>query len=506
MEQADNQLDKALYAMPWPFSLFIRDPVLVGRIGPLGVLPYSIPLAARHTHFYCIGTTGQGKSKFIESLLVEDILAGRGCGLVDPHTDLARDTLANLLSRGYFTNHTALEHVVYFDPTRTDYFIPFNILKSALPPYTIAQQIIEAFRRTWPRALEEAPRFTNIALAVLLVLIETGKSLVEMPLVLTNREYREQLLAQVHEPQVVEFFRTRFDQWGRETPTMIESVLNKVTAFTLNPHLRRCLGATENWLDFRQIMDSQKVLLVDLGNCDGETRRLVGSLVVTGMEMAALSRKDRAEVRQPFYLFLDEFQDFCANEGAAKTLAQILSECRKFGLHLHLAHQTLGQVQQRIASALGNVGIKVVFAVDREDAEVMAKKLFTVDTEAVKHEAQTETQHPVFSPMNEQWENVVAAIQALPPRTAFVKCRGRPTAQIRTPTIPRYGVSAQAVGDLQAQLAKAHGLPVNPVPTSQLSDPLPLHLLDWQASISPKPVIPETTTLTQGVIFDRRHL
>ena len=120
-------------------------------------------------------------------------------------------------------------------------------------------------------------------------------------------------------------------------------------------------------------MDEGKVLLVDLGNCDGETRRLVGSLVVTGMEMAALSRKDQAGKRLPFYLFLDEFQDFCANDGAAKTLAQILSECRKFGLHLHLAHQTLGQLQQRISSALGNVGIKVVFAVDREDAEVMTK-------------------------------------------------------------------------------------------------------------------------------------
>src|SRR5689334_8979593 len=190
--------------MPWPLSLLIRDPTHLGRVGPFGRLPFFIPNSDRHTHFYCIGKSGQGKSKFLESLLVGDILAGRGCGLVDPHSDLARDTLAHLLSKGFFDDPAVRDRVVYFEPTRQDYFIPFNILKSTLPPYTIAQQVIEAFRRTWPHALEEAPRFTDIALAVLLVLIETKQSLIEMPLVLTNREYREKLLAQVRDPQVVE--------------------------------------------------------------------------------------------------------------------------------------------------------------------------------------------------------------------------------------------------------------------------------------------------------------
>jgi len=95
--------------------------------------------------------------------------------------------------------------------------------------------VIEAFRRTWPHALEEAPRFTNIALAVLLVLIQTGQSLVEMPLVLTNQEYREHLLEQVRDPELIQFFHDRFDRWGRETAVMTESVLNKVTAFSFNP-------------------------------------------------------------------------------------------------------------------------------------------------------------------------------------------------------------------------------------------------------------------------------
>lgn len=469
--------------MIWPLSLLVSDPVRLGRVGPLGLLPYSIPIQARSTHMYVIGTTGQGKSKFLETLIVEDIRAGRGCGLVDPHTDLAQDTLAHLLSEGFFQDPKAVEQVIYFDPTRTDFIIPFNVLKSPLPPYTIAMSVIEAFRRTWPHALEEAPRFTNIALAVLLVLIGTGQSLVEMPLVLTNREYREHLLEQVRDPELIRFFHDRFDRWGRETAVMTESVLNKVTAFSFNPYLRHLLGASENRLDFRKIMDEGKTLIVDLGNCDGETRRLVGSLVVTGMEIAALSRKDQSGFRRPFYLFLDEFQDFCANDGAAKTLAQILSECRKFGLHLHLAHQTLGQVHHRVSSALGNVGIKVVFSVDREDAEVMARKLFAVDTEEVKHDAQTETQHPLFSPLAEQWERAVATIQELPPRMAFMKRRGKGVVQLRTEPVPAYQVSPTTVEELEQRLARIHGVPLASAgftPTSQSVPKAKIFLTDWE--------------------------
>src|SRR5207247_7035098 len=122
------------------------------------------------------------------------------------------------------------------------------------------------------------------------------------------------------------------------------------------------------------------------------TRRLLGSLIVTGIEQAALSRKEEpARSRQPYYFYIDKFQNFSANEGSALTLAQILSESRKFGLHLTLAHQTLGQMENtRLVSALSNIGTKVVFAVDREDAEIMAKKLFVVGGEEVKHEVENE--------------------------------------------------------------------------------------------------------------------
>jgi hypothetical protein len=447
-----------------------------------------VPTSARHTHLYTIGSTGSGKSKFLESLIVEDIKAGRGVGLIDPHSDLARDVLAHLLSDGYFAEERNLERVIYFDPTRSDYVLPFNVLScDHLDAYTITQSVIEAFRRTWPQALAEAPRFTNIATAAIQVLIETKQTLVQLPQLLTNKQYREQLLSQVRDEQIHDYFHTRFDQWGRDTAQMIESVLNKVTAFSFNPHIRRLLGASVNHLNFRRIMDEGRVLIVDLGRCDGETRRLIGSLVVTGIEQAALTRVDVGQ-RTPFYLFMDEFQDFCANEGAVKTLAQILSECRKYGLYLHLAHQTLGQLHDRLISALGNVGIKVVFTVDREDAVTMAYKLFLADTAEVKHEAQIETQHPVYSPLSEQWERFTANIQNMPARQAWVKRRAKRVVRIRTEPIQSYSASGEMVTRLQASLAKWHGkhtnepmfelhLPSNAEKTNGVSDweCLPLH-------------------------------
>lgn len=491
--------------MKWPLLPSQRDHLRLGRVGPFGMLPYRIPNHARATHMYVIGTTGQGKSKFLESLLVQDIRAGRGCGLVDPHTDLARDTLAHLLSDGFFRDPASFERVIYFDPTRTDCILPFNVLKAPVAPYALAQQVIEAFRRTWPKSLDEAPQFANIALAALLVLIETGGSLIDMARLLTDRDWRDERLARVADPQVVAFFRERFDRWGREGPLMIESTLNKVAAFAFNPYLRHLLGAAENRLDFRRIMDSGQVLLVDLGNCDGETRRLVGSLVVTGLEMAALSRKDQPGERRPFYLYLDEFQDFCANDGAAKTLAQILSECRKFGLHLHLAHQTLGQVQHRIASALGNVGIKVVFSIDREDAEVLARKLFTVDTDEVKHDAQTEVQHPLFSPLPEQWERAVAAIQELPPRAALVKRRGQPLARIQTEPIRPYGVGRGDIEKLITRLVRVHGIPSETTPPARQDAPPPIsRSVDWERRADQTAVPNEAVTLEKGgLLFTR---
>jgi hypothetical protein len=288
-------------------------------------------------------------------------------------------------------------------------------------------------------------------------------TLIEIPRLLTDARFRDRLLQNVEDAELISFWRDRYEKWGRETPVMIESILNKVTAFTFNPQLRLILGAGENRLNFRRIMDEGKVLLVDLGRCDAETRRLLGSLIVAGLEQAARSRKDIQGERRPYYFCIDEFQDFCANDGAAQTLAQILSECRKFGLHLTLAHQTLAQINERMKGALGNIQLKVAFGVSRQDAEILAKHLFQVDGERVKHMVQDTNQqgriHPVYYTLNEEWERSTQWLQNLPPRVALVSSPRRlKVARLKTITIKHRGSDKQAVEVVRCELAKRAGV------------------------------------------------
>lgn len=472
-----------------------KEKIILGRTGRFFFFPtFDLSQQERATHMYILGITGQGKSKLLEGMLFQDITAGRGCGLLDPHTDLAHDLLASLASRGFFREATNRERVIYFDPSRPDCTLPFNVLASRDPPYETAVHLIEAFRRTWPESLREAPRFTNILLASLLVLMQNELTLVELPRLLTDRKFRAVLLAKVSDEEITSVFRDRLDRWGREQALILESILNKVSALTLNPTLRRILGQKENRLDFRRIMDEGQVLLVDLGRCDGETRRLLGSLIVTGIEQAALARKEEPQrSRRPFYFHVDEFQDFSANEGSAITLAQILSESRKFGLHLTLAHQTLGQMENaHLISALGNVGVKVVFAVDRTDAEVMVKKLFAIGSERIKHivpdEVQQEKSHPVYYSLQEEWEQAIQQIQNLSPRTCLVKAARRPIAKVHTMFIPPPRISESELDRVRSILVQQYGVSSGemlPTPTRKPKT-MEIVISDYEAVENPK--------------------
>jgi len=247
--------------------------------------------------------------------------------LIDPHSLLADDLLRLLVTRDVLADPRIRNRLIYVDPARTDYVIPFNVLATqAEHPYDIAASVLEAFRRTWPECLSEAPHFSNVVTAALIVLIENGLTLMHMPRLLTNSEFREQCLERVTDGSIVEFFHDRYDQWGRGAPLLRESTLNKIGAFSLNPRLKLMLGQQANHLDFRAIMDEGKILLLDLGHSDGETNRLIGSLVVTGLELAMRRRRNR----RLWNLTIDEFAGYVANEGSVKTLAHVFSEGRKF--------------------------------------------------------------------------------------------------------------------------------------------------------------------------------
>ena len=438
--------------------------LILGTYGPWGLFKCRLPLESFDTHMYVVGKTKKGKSKFLEHVAFQLITMGQGCGLLDPHSDLIDDLLAYLAPS--LQDEDFRQRIIYFEPGRNDYLVPFNVLNAPYESYTIAQNILEAFRRTWPESLREAPRFSNIVLAALLVLIETKLTLVEMPRLLTEKEYRESLLDRVSNVEAVRFFRERYDRWGREQSLMVESVLNKVGAFVINPRLRLILGQKENRLPFREIMDGQKVLICDFGRVDGETRRLLGSLMVTGLEQAALSRKDvPKDQRHRFFFLIDEFQDYCANEGSVQTLARILSECRKFGLHLGLVHQTLSQLGGgRLQGALENAQIKVVFGTGRQTAQALVEELFMADLKEVKHEVEDERQqertHPTFYSLSEQWEQFTQGAQRLPRRHILVRLPEQEgVRRLRTVTVSKGSVSGDKLEALKEDLARRSGKP-----------------------------------------------
>ena len=407
-----------------------RDDLVLGRTGRYNFFPkFRISAKSRQYHTYVVGLTGRGKSKFLQNCLVQDIMAGRGCGVIDPHGDLAKDVMCSLIAKGFFENESAFERVIYVAPRRRDYVIPFNVLArpdAETETYEIAQRVISAFMRAWARTLLEPPRFQQIMRASLAVLIENGETLCSLYRLLTDDEFREEKLASISDPKVaadcMTFFRNEFDKWGRDRPHMIGSTTNKISALTDNPSLFYMLSQKENHLNIRKIMDEGKVLLVDMGDCDDETKRLLGTLIVTGFEQAALSRsRTTMDQRKPFYLYIDEFQDFACHPGAAETFSQMLSQVRKYGLHLILANQSIAQLTKGLQTALGNAQTIVVFRISRADAEALAHVLGHVDSQEIKREAQTPTQHPIFSPLPEQWESFVQFLTKQEVRQCTVK-------------------------------------------------------------------------------------
>ena len=364
----------------------IPNPILLGRDGWLRIVPVKIPNEARKTHLYTIGRSGYGKSKFLQHLITQDILAGRGVCVIDPHYDLIRDVMLDLLDAGHFKDQNNFNKVVYFEPTRTDYTIPFNYLNIDRPSHKHADIIIEVFKRAWPKNLEGAPRFKDIGKPSLRVLKETGQTLVDWREFLRNRGYRDQLLNRLQKtnPELVHSFRKDFDtamSKDKEFLMNSESVANKLTDFEYDPDVKRCLGHAESRINFKDFMDKSKVLFVNLNGCSPEIKPLFASLISMGFEMAAF---ERGEGRTPFYLYLDEFQSYCANEGSSETLANVLSQCRKYGLRLHLANQTLGQLSQTVIDALENVGIKVAFSTGVSDGKQLAYHFWIPDKERIE--------------------------------------------------------------------------------------------------------------------------
>ena len=323
----------------------------------------------RSRHVYIIGQTGAGKSGMLELLTLSDVYYNQGYCIIDPHGDFAIDNLK-------FIPESRIRDVVYFNPADTAFPVAFNPLEVTDPTRkpNICSEVIGVLKRmfgdSWGPRLEHILRYTLLAL-----LDRPETTLLDISRLLTDKEFRKETLEYCKDVTVLQFWKHEFGQWNdKQVNESIAPVLNKVGAFTANPIIRNIVGQTKSSFDIRKIMDEGKILVVNLskGLIGEDNAAILGAFIVTKVQLAAMSRSDIPDVmdRRPFYLYVDEFQNF-----ATDSFAVILSEARKYGLNLTVANQYVAQMTDTVRDAVfGNVGTTISFRVSADDAPILVKQ------------------------------------------------------------------------------------------------------------------------------------
>ena len=385
------------------------------------------------SHIHVIGKSGSGKSRWLAGFCRNLLRAGFSFTLIDPHGDLSRLVLQQLVADGYFDHPGAYDRLTYLDipgAAKHDRYLRFNVLDQPYDTPTTTRQILEAVRRAFPEldrnAGNAAPAFEQIVTAGVHTLVENHLPFSELRNVLLRKDWRDRLLAQVPDELIRSFFWEEYDQWEpRERMTLQGSTLRRLFLLLYSPLLRNALSAPDNLLEYGAILAENRSLIVNLAVQDADTRRLLGCLLTVFAEQGAKARADvPAHVRRgTHFIVLDEFQDFVTQ--SKDTLTAMLSETRKFGVFEVLSHQTMSQIPERMAGALQNVEVEITFRTGRDDAEQQARVVGSVDPLAVKHEVTDEAAgdrtHPAFYSLQEQWEGWTKQIVGLNKRSAFVK-------------------------------------------------------------------------------------
>lgn len=327
--------------------------------------------ADRHHHTYAIGQTGTGKTTFLRNAILQDIEAGRGVGIIDPHGDLALDILDLIPTRR--TND-----VIYFDPSDIEYPIGLNPLAKTDPQrhHLVVLNTVSALRGLWSDVWGLG-RMQYILTNTLFALLHYDQAtLLGVNRMLADEPFRKKVLARVNDPVILAFWRDEFARYdSRLKAEAVAPIQNKVGQFGTTHMTRNIIGQTKNAVDFRRVLDQGQIFIANLakGLMGEDNSRLIGSFLVAQFQLAALSRADIAEeARVPFYLYIDEFQNFTSVE----SLASILSEARKYRLALTIAHQYTAQLGDALRAAVfGNVGTLVCMRVGFEDARLLAEQL-----------------------------------------------------------------------------------------------------------------------------------
>jgi Helicase HerA, central domain/Type IV secretion-system coupling protein DNA-binding domain len=329
--------------------------------------PYHFPSDALLRHLHVLGKTGTGKSTLLQSLIAGLVESGDGFAILDPHGDLAIWAL-DQIPRG------RVEDVVYLDFGDADFVPALNLVSQSVPRDSrprVASALVAAFRHVW--VLSWGPRLEHILYHALRLLLDAENvSLVSLPRLLVDDTFRAALLRQCDDPFIRSFWETEFDAWDKRfRAEAIAPIQNKLGQLVAMPAIRHALGQVRMRVDFRDIMDQGRILIVNLskGKLGDDASRLLGALLTSMLSVTAMERSTMAaDHRRPFYLMMDEAQNFLSD-----AMASILSESRKFGLGLVFSHQYLDQLTPAVrAAVLGNAGTTVAFTTSGEDAEVLA--------------------------------------------------------------------------------------------------------------------------------------
>jgi len=336
------------------------------------LIKFGIKTDDRRRHMYLVGKTGMGKTTMLENMVIADMRSGKGFALIDPHGDFAEKMLD-------YVPEERLDDVIYINPADIDFPIAFNPLEQVNNEFRhlVASSIMGVFKKIWPDVW--SPRMEYILNNTLLALLENpGSTLLGIMRMLNDKDYRKAVVDNLKDPVIKGFWVNEFSRYSQKFETEATAAIqNKVGQFVSNPLIRNILGQKQSSVDIRKAMDQGKILIVNLskGRIGEDNSALLGSLVITKIQLSAMSRVDIPEnERRDFYLYVDEFQNF-----ATDSFANILSEARKYRLCLILAHQYIGQLvhdgNSKVRDAVfGNVGTIITFRVGAEDAEALEKE------------------------------------------------------------------------------------------------------------------------------------
>lgn len=374
----------------------MEDALLLKSITPIGKtdwrnqkIPFGIKDRDRLNHIYVIGKTGLGKSTLLLNMAIADINRGNGLAVIDPHGDLATKLLDYIpMSR--------IGDVIYFNPADTEFSVPFNPLadiERSVHHLAVAG-LVSTFKRIW--ADSWGPRLEHVLRFSLFTLLEYGKAtLLDLPPLLTDEGFRKHVLKELKSEAIAGFWKREIDRLSPFMKAEVMSpILNKFGLFQVNEALRFSIGQRGQTWSAKSVMDNKGIFIANLskGQIGEDASSLLGSMLVNAFQLAALSRaSERQEDRTPLYMYIDEAHSFLSS-----TLADIMAECRKYGLSLFLTNQYLDQLHEKVCSAIfGNVGTLIVFRVGADDAFQLAREF-----------------HPVFSAND---------LLTLPPYTVYLK-------------------------------------------------------------------------------------